>query len=269
MRRSQYAALALLLCICSPSAGAATPVKKAWLKIKNANQGDLPRESMTRYPSLRSAGGLLRSLDYLGTVAFATGGAICAGRAGMDLLGCIEIGVITAMGGGTTRDLLLGQTPVFWLQEVEYLAMCIVTSIATFYAWPHIRHMPILSASGSSDDGALPRWLDTIGLGAFAVVGTQHGIRRRLHPLATVVIATITCSFGGVTRDVMTKAPIRVMHSHAELYATTAAAGSCAYLIARAAVADPLLRMAAGFGVTVAARFAAWTLDLRLPTLKA
>jgi Glycine transporter len=69
-------------------------------------------ETMTRYPSLRSSGGLLRSLDYLGTVAFAMGGAIAASQRGMDLLGAVELGVITAMGGGTTRDLLLGQTPV-------------------------------------------------------------------------------------------------------------------------------------------------------------
>jgi Glycine transporter len=69
-------------------------------------------ETMTRYPSLRSSGGLLRSLDYLGSVAFAMGGAIAASQRGMDLLGAIELGVITAMGGGTTRDLLLGQTPV-------------------------------------------------------------------------------------------------------------------------------------------------------------
>jgi Glycine transporter len=80
---------------------------------KASNRRDVTvGETMTRYPSLRSSGGLLRSLDYLGTVAFAMGGAIAASQRGMDLLGAIELGVITAMGGGTTRDLLLGQTPV-------------------------------------------------------------------------------------------------------------------------------------------------------------
>lgn len=57
-------------------------------------------------------------LDYVGTVSFAMSGAATAGMRGMNLLGCVFVGVIAATGGGTTRDLLLGQTPVFWLVEV-------------------------------------------------------------------------------------------------------------------------------------------------------
>lgn len=60
----------------------------------------------------------MRLLDYVGTVSFAMSGAATAGMRGMNLLGCIFVGVLAATGGGTVRDLLLGQTPVFWLVEV-------------------------------------------------------------------------------------------------------------------------------------------------------
>lgn len=72
-----------------------------------------------RYPSFKTPGGLVRLLDYVGTVSFAMSGAATAGMRGMNLLGCVFIGVLAATGGGTLRDLLLGQTPVFWLVEVR------------------------------------------------------------------------------------------------------------------------------------------------------
>lgn len=81
-------------------------------------RGVPPAEALSRYPSLRTPGGLVRALDYLGTVSFAMSGTATAGMRGMNLLGCVVVGTLAATGGGTTRDLLLGQTPVFWLDEV-------------------------------------------------------------------------------------------------------------------------------------------------------
>jgi uncharacterized membrane protein YeiH len=155
----------------------------------------------------------------------------------------------------------------FWMQEVEYLAMCVITSVATFFLWPQLQSISWLCTTPGSDDGPLCRWADTIGLGAFAVVGSQHGIRKGFHPFVTVTVATITCSFGGIIRDVFTRTAIRVLHSHAELYATAAAIGSCAYLLARLVWTNPLLRMGAGFTVTVLMRYLSWTYDWRLPMM--
>lgn len=82
-------------------------------------KGVPPAESLSRYPTLETPGGIIRMLDYVGTMSFAMSGAAAAGIRGMNLLGCMVVGTVAAMGGGTTRDLLLGQTPVFWLNEVS------------------------------------------------------------------------------------------------------------------------------------------------------
>lgn len=74
-----------------------------------------------RYPTLKTPGGLVRLLDYVGTVSFAMSGSATAGMRGMNLLGCLFVGIMAATGGGTIRDLLMGQTPVFWLVEVRAL----------------------------------------------------------------------------------------------------------------------------------------------------
>ncbi|CAM9452930.1 unnamed protein product [Choristocarpus tenellus] len=224
---------------------------------------------MTRYPSLETPGGLLRSLDYLGTASFAMGGAVSASLHGMELPGAIIIGIIAAMGGGTTRDILLGQTPVFWIKEAEYLGICVGTAVATFLLWPVLRTMSLFSTTGSGlIDGPLFRWLDTIGLGAFSVVGSQHGIRNGFHPLMTIALTTITCSGGGIIRDVLTNVPVKVLQGHAELYITTAAAGSAFYLMARRHWSDPLVRLGVGFLSTVMLRFCSWTYGLSLSSLK-
>ena len=106
----------------------------------------------------------LRGLDYVGTVAFAASGTMVAGHAGMDILGCTMVGTITSLGGGTIRDLLLGRTPVFWFREVEYLLLCVGTALAAFYAHDKLE--------GPAAEQAL-WWGDTLGIGAFSVVGAQ------------------------------------------------------------------------------------------------
>ncbi|CAM9305181.1 unnamed protein product [Chrysoparadoxa australica] len=276
--------------------------KVGWVRAMSS--GLTQGENLPRYPSL-SPGGLLRAGDYLGTAVFAMGGAVCAGRGGMDLWGSMILGLLTATGGGTIRDLILGgQQPVFWLQEQEYLGISLAVAAVTHFAWPTLHKFSWLSEGGGADDGPLLRWLDTIGLGAFAVIGTTHGIRRDFNPVATLMIAAITCSGGGIMRDVLLRAPARVLHSHAEVYVGTALLGSMAYMLTRlryrrllqpqlvnccscsckqlhhhnhnhhhwapstCRFSNPMVRMAAGVLATVVARVLAWTYDLRLPELK-
>jgi Glycine transporter len=78
-----------------------------------------PEDGLTRYPSFSSPQGVLRGLDLFGTVVFAYSGCVTAGNCGMDLLGCMIVGTVTAVGGGTIRDVFLGNVPVFWMTEVE------------------------------------------------------------------------------------------------------------------------------------------------------
>ena len=81
-------------------------------------------------------GGFLRLCDYTGTALFAQSGVVAAGKKGMDFLGCLIVGCITAMGGGTFRGFVLGERPVFWAAEPEYLFISLAASVLTFFVWP-------------------------------------------------------------------------------------------------------------------------------------
>ncbi|KAI9034417.1 UPF0126 domain-containing protein [Hyaloraphidium curvatum] len=213
-------------------------------------------DSMPRYPNA-SIRGLLRASDYIGTSVFACTGAVTAGSvANMDILGCVLVGTITAVGGGTVRDLLIGNRP-FWNEEPEYIYISVVTAGATFMLW---------KLAGLEDDDPLINWGDALGVGAFAVIGTLNGIRKGLPALLCMFCGMSTATFGGVIRDVLSQRRPRILHSYAELYATTALAGSGVYLAARALAVPVPVRIVMGVGTAMGARWAAWTWDLRLPT---
>ncbi|KAG5182247.1 UPF0126 domain-containing protein [Tribonema minus] len=234
--------------------------------VKPAKPKKLPppppphEDGLTRYPSLSSPQGVLRGLDLFGTVVFAYSGCVTAGQAGMDLLGCTIVGTITAVGGGTVRDLLLGNTPVFWMTETEYLYICLAAAVGTFFTYS------ALAEQGFTTDSELLNWADALGVGAFCVIGAQNAVRRRLSTAICVACGMFTATFGGVIRDVLCQRPPRILHSHAEIYASTALVGAGTYMALRRARATPMLRIAGGFGAAFALRIAAWKLQLRLPT---
>jgi len=216
--------------------------------------------SMPRYPAL-SVAGALRFLDYLGTWAFAMSGTVSAGMAGMDVLGCTVVGLITAVGGGSIRSFLLQSGPCFWLVEQEYLAICAVTSFLTFFAWPAAS-----KAMGASIDGAWMFWADTLGLAAFAVIGAANGLRAGMAWFPCLAGAVVTATGGGIIRDLLCNRPARVLHSHQELYATPAALGAAVFIAAANAKAGGPAAIALGVGTGIVARAAAYFTDARLPT---
>jgi len=89
--------------------------------------------ALSRYPNLRSAGGLLRGADYAGTVTFALTGTITAAQSGLDVFGSTLVGILTSVGGGTIRDAILLHKQPFWTEETEYIWMGIVTGLITFF----------------------------------------------------------------------------------------------------------------------------------------
>jgi len=216
-------------------------------------------DGMPRYPDFTS-GGALRAMDYVGTVAFALSGCVTAGTAGMDLLGCILVGTITSIGGGTVRDLLIGNSPVFWVEETEYVLICIVVAVLTFFFW-HLFNDP---------NDRLLWWADTVGVGAFCVIGAQNGIRKSLAPIICAACGMFTATFGGVIRDVLCDRPVRIMHSHAEVYASTALCGASVYVVLKKYTKlVTVYRIAAGFGTAVALRYVAASQNVRLPNFMA
>ena len=149
----------------------------------------------------------LRGLDYVGTVAFAASGTMVAGHAGMDILGCTMVGTITSLGGGTIRDLLLGRTPVFWFKEIEYLLLCVGTALAAFYAHDKLE--------GPVAEEAL-WWGDTLGIGAFSVVGAQAAASVGMGPLVVPICGMFTATCGGLVRDVLCRRPPKLLYSAAQ-----------------------------------------------------
>src|SRR4051794_35631200 len=135
---------------------------------------------------------LLYSLDLIGVAVFAISGALAAGRKHLDLLGVIVLGLVTAVGGGTNRDVLLARYPLFWLHDPAYLRVIVAAALFTV-AYTRWRPPPA---------GTL-LYADAIGLAMFSISGAQVAERAGLPALAGVVLGTITGSAGGAVRDVL------------------------------------------------------------------
>jgi uncharacterized membrane protein YeiH len=216
---------------------------------------------MPRYPAL-SVPGALRLGDYVGTAIFAVTGSLAAAARGMDVLGATVVGTVTAVGGGTIRDVLLGRgRRAFWMEEPEYLWICVLSAAGAFLAWPHLEERFNVRISDSWVE-----YLDALGVGAFCVIGAQNGIRAGVPCAAAVACGMFTATFGGVVRDVLLDRPVRILHSYTDIYATTALGGATTYMLVRAMGLPVSLRIIAGFSVAVLLRVAANKHDWRLPT---
>ena len=209
----------------------------------------------------------LRFVDLFGTGVFAHGGVIAAGKRGLDLLGCVVVGCVTAMGGGTIRGALIGiegAHPVFWIAEPEYLIVALVASFFTFFFWPKVLSKEVRESKAM--ETAL-NWLDALSLGGFCIIGANAALVRNLGPLLAVALSAITCTGGGVVRDVFLRQPVRVLHAHAELYGTTAIAGAAVYTVFACWFpgVSHNLRCLLAASTTVFLRWRAWKRGLKLP----
>jgi uncharacterized membrane protein YeiH len=156
-------------------------------------------------------------LDLVGVAAFAASGALVASRKQMDLVGFALLAVVTGIGGGTVRDLLLG-LPVFWIERPLYLAICFVVAGAAFLT----AHLP-------ASRYRLLLWFDAAGLALFCVVGAEKALLAGAGPLVALVMGVITATFGGVIRDVLgAEEPVILTR---EIYATAAFAGAGLFIL--------------------------------------
>ena len=227
-------------------------------------------------------GGILRFLDYAGTALFAQAGVVQAGKRGMDFLGCLILGCITAMGGGTFRGFVLGERPVFWAAEPDYLYISLAASAATFFFWPRFEAWWILrgeEVKPNEDARTTTRrtkraakleevlnWADAISIAAFCVIGANNGLRgANGNPLVAIAAGMFTASFGGIIRDTFCAMPARILHSHQDAYASLSMMGACAYVALSAARVSVAIRIFVPIVLVVAARAAAWTAGWRLP----
>ncbi len=191
--------------------------------------------------------------DLAGVAVFAVSGALAGGRKGLDLLGVFVVAALTAVGGGTTRDLLLDRHPIFWIADTSYLWAILVATAATFtytHIWVATRKALLIA--------------DALGLAFFAIGGAQIAQRAGTSPLIAILMGTITGVAGGVIRDLLT-AEIPLILRPGRLYATAAIAGAVVFLVTQRV--SPLLAPWIGMVVAALIRLLAIRYELRLPVL--
>ncbi|TDH25239.1 trimeric intracellular cation channel family protein [Segetibacter sp. 3557_3] len=161
---------------------------------------------------------LLKLIDVLGTVLFAISGVFAAMQKRLDVFGILIIAFITAIGGGTLRDMMIGDFPVSWIRNINYSIIILVSSVIAMVFNKTIRnlHRTLLV-------------FDSLGLGFFTVLGIQKALAFGLHPGICVAIGMVTGCFGGVIRDIaLNNIPLIFQK---EIYATACITGGVVYFL--------------------------------------
>ncbi len=158
----------------------------------------------------------LKLIDILGTIAFAVSGVFAAMQKKLDIFGVLIIAFITAVGGGSLRDMMIGDLPVSWMQDISYSIIIVITAAIV---------MAFNNTIGNFQKTLLV--FDSIGLGFFTILGIQKGIAFHLNPSICIALGTITACFGGVIRDIsLNNIPLIFQK---EIYATACIMGGVIY----------------------------------------
>ena len=197
-------------------------------------------------------------LDLIGVAVFAVSGALAAGRKRLDLIGVLALALVTAIGGGTIRDVLLDRHPIFWLADARYVLVITLSALGTVWLVRHQRTRP-------HDTAMLVA--DALGLALFSVSGAQIAERAGIPAAGGIVLGTVTGAAGGAIRDVLS-AEIPVVLRPGSLYATAAIAGTAVYFAFEALGMPRGAATLVGMGVVVAVRAAAIWLGLQLPEFR-
>lgn len=158
------------------------------------------------------------AIDITGTLAFALSGALVAMNKKLDLFGVFIIAFVTALGGGTLRDIMIGKTPVGWMLDLNYVYVI----IAGFF-------LSILFREKIDKHQKTMFLFDSIGLGVFTLVGIEQGITIGLNPIICVALGTMTACFGGVIRDILCNEIPAIFQK--EIYATVCILGGTLFFI--------------------------------------
>ncbi|PSM19417.1 MULTISPECIES: trimeric intracellular cation channel family protein [Nitratireductor] len=180
-------------------------------------------------------------LDYAGVAVFAATGALAASRKELDIIGFLFLAGVTGVGGGTLRDLVLGELPVFWVVNPAYLLVCGAVAVLVFFTAPLVesRYRLLL-------------WLDALGLSAYCVMGAAKGLAVAASPLVAIVTGIMTATFGGILRDLLAGEPSVLLRP--EIYVTAALGGAAAFVALDLAGIGPAAAAFAAFAVAFAVR---------------
>lgn len=197
-----------------------------------ASRGDFRGEALAEV----HVGFLLQWLDLLGVAVFAASGALAAAHKQQTVVTFAFFALVTGVGGGTVRDLLIN-APVFWVHDSNYLAACLVTALLVWITPKKIWSPKALD------------WFDAAGLSAYAVFGVAKSLSFGIDPLPAIMMGVFTACVGGIIRDVLANEPSIVIRP--ELYVTAAALAAVLFaLLVMLGVDEPaaaVLAAVAGF----------------------
>lgn len=160
---------------------------------------------------------LIYCIDLFGTLVFAISGVLVAVEKKFDLVGAIIIGIVTAVGGGTLRDMMIGETPVGWMKDLNYLYVILAAIPLCFFFQKSIQKLR---------KGIF--LFDTIGIGLFTILGLQKTLGVGLSPIIAVMMGIVSAVFGGVIRDVLTNEIPLIFRK--EIYASACLVGGLVFL---------------------------------------
>ncbi|MGE3885821.1 MAG: trimeric intracellular cation channel family protein [Vicinamibacterales bacterium] len=198
---------------------------------------------------------LVYFFDILAAVVFAVSGALVASRKGMDVMGFMWLSVITGVGGGTVRDLIL-DVPVFWVQNPVHVSACLMTAVVMHFVAPLVesRYRTLL-------------WFDAFGLALVTVAGTVKAMDVGAPALVAIAMGAVTGTVGGMIRDTLGHVP-SVLLRH-EIYVTASVLGACTYVGLDQAGVERLPAMIGAFLTTFTVRGLAIRYGWSLPVFRA
>lgn len=191
-------------------------------------------------------------IDILGTIAFSISGVLVAMDKKMDPFGLFIIAFVTAVGGGTLRDLLIGQSPVFWLTDMTYSYIIIASTV---FAIIFRTKLSVLRKSLFL--------FDAVGIGLYTIMGIEKGLLVGLNPFICIGLGTMSACFGGVIRDTLCN-EIPVIFRQ-EVYATACIAGGVVYFVLSSFNVSHNLALFFGGMVVIIVRLLAVKFKISLP----
>lgn len=193
------------------------------------------------------------SIDLIGTFVFAISGVLAGVDKKFDLVGASVLGLVTAVGGGTLRDVLIGETPVGWMKDLNYIYV-IFAALPLTYLFKNV----ILKFRRSMF------LFDTIGIGLFTILGLQKTLNVGLSPVVALLMGSVSAVFGGVIRDVLSNEIPLIFRK--EIYATACLVGGIVFLVLESFVKGSVYNMLIAMLVVIIIRYMAvryqWSLKI-------
>ena len=197
---------------------------------------------------------LLKIIDIAGIAVFSISGVFAAMEKKLDVFGVFIIAFITALGGGTLRDVLIGQLPVSWMYNLNYGLIVLLSTLAAMF---------FSNIIGNYQKTLLT--FDSLGLGLFTVVGIQKGILLDFHPAVCIALGTITACFGGVIRDILLNNIPLIFQK--EVYATACIIGGVVYFVLMRLQMNEMITEMVSITFIVVFRLVAVRFNWQLPSI--